>query len=178
MKVMRALSRLRALKGRMRKFPKENVREYRDNWEEKLGARGKAWNWRDVARAIGFGKYRSMLRIYVACGAVEELLHQGQVDIAHAQLIQVLKALHQFSVDGSWKTAWPLTFLADPVDRERQGGTEVELEGVLSYLKVQDELRRKTRGPDPADEEEEEEEEPRRRPKGRAKAKAKSASEQ
>ena len=52
----------------------------------------------------------------------------------------------QFSLDGHWRTAWPLTFLTDPVVRRRTGATEPELEAVLGYLKTQDALRSKSHG--------------------------------
>ena len=51
--------------------------------------------------------------------------------------------MHQVRLDGSGWTAWPLTFLPDPIDRERQGATVIDLEGVLSYLRVQDAIQRR-----------------------------------
>ena len=66
-----------------------------------------------------------------------------------------MKAIHQFVLDSNWRTAWPLTFLPDPIEKRKHGGTEYELEAVLGYLKTQDELVKRTK---PAAEESEGEE--------------------
>ena len=60
-----------------------------------------------------------------------------------AALCQCMKALHEFSGTGSWKVAWPLTLLQDPMQRPRHGGTEVEMETIMAYLRTQDDLSRR-----------------------------------
>ena len=57
--------------------------------------------------------------------------------------MQCMKALHEFSNFGAWKTAWPMTHIVDPLDKYSHGGNEVEMETVLSFLKTQDDLRAK-----------------------------------
>ena len=102
-----------------------------------------------------------------------------------AQVCQCLKALHEFSNQGSWRTAWPLTMQIDPLRSHSHGGNEVEMETVLGYLRTQDDLRRRVLSNTqsrqeedlhhPADEEAEDPDGParrRRRPKAKAKPKA------
>jgi hypothetical protein len=47
-----------------------------------------------------------------------------------------MKAINQFVVDGSWKTVWPLTYQADPFAADRHGGTELEMQAILAYVRV------------------------------------------
>ncbi len=70
-------------------------------------------------------------------------MEANRPDLALAHRVQLSKAIHQFAVDGRWKAAWPLTFIADPTDVQRHGGTGVELESVLAYLQVQDDIKRR-----------------------------------
>ena len=69
------------------------------------------------------------------------------------QVFQGMKCIHQFTLDQSWRAAWPLTMLEDPVSPSRVGGTEVELECVLASLKTRDHILARTRGsaPQPLD---------------------------
>jgi hypothetical protein len=57
-----------------------------------------------------------------------------------------MKSIHQYAADGSWKTAWPLTHMADPFVGDRHGGTECEMEAVLALLRTQEDLARKATG--------------------------------
>ena len=145
-KVIKALAALRYQKERMQKHPRKLVKEYVEHWENELGAEGRPWSWRDVSRTIGFHKFKSMLRMFVLLGEIERLLPAGEVDRAHAQTVQGLKAVHQFNSDGSWRAAWPLTHLPDPLLRPRNRGTEPELEAVLGYLKTQEDINRRVKG--------------------------------
>ena len=56
------------------------------------------------------------------------------------QTIQGMKAVHQFVIDGSWKAAWPLTIIEDPIEGNNLGVTEGELEAILGMLRVKDDL--------------------------------------
>jgi len=144
--VVKALSHMRTLKAKFVNIPTTICREYSRAWEERLGAEGKPWTWDgDVLRAINFGKYRSMLRVFAMFGAVKALQEKKQYARAEAQVVQCLKSIHQFALDGSWKVAWPLTFLVDPVEKAKTGATEPELEAVLAYLRVHEDIRRKTK---------------------------------
>jgi hypothetical protein len=57
-----------------------------------------------------------------------------------------MKSIHQYAADGSWKTAWPLTHMADPFVGDRHGGSEREMEAVLALLRTQEDLARKATG--------------------------------
>ena len=61
-----------------------------------------------------------------------------------AQVIQCLKALHEFAVQADWRTAWPLTHLPDPVDVSPLAGTEVEMEVILAAFKTREDLRERS----------------------------------
>ena len=51
-----------------------------------------------------------------------------------------------FMVDGHWATAMKLVHgIADPYQRQKTGATECELEVALGELKVEEDLRRRTR---------------------------------
>ena len=57
-----------------------------------------------------------------------------------------MKALHEFSKLGSWRAAWPLTYMVDPFDLDGHGGDDVEMEVIMSYLRTKDDLRSKVAG--------------------------------
>ena len=67
----------------------------------------------------------------------------GDWRLARGQVVQCLKSLHEFSNHGSWRAAWPLSFMRDPLNRFHHGGDEAEMEVVLSWLKTQDDLKAK-----------------------------------
>ena len=59
---------------------------------------------------------------------------KGQHKQAAAQNVRNLKALHQVALDGGeWKTGWELTFLPNPLQKQRLGGTAAELEAIGAY---------------------------------------------
>ena len=74
LRVLKTLGNLWALRDNMKKRPVKVVRGYTQEWEETLGARGRPWSWRDVARHINWSKYRSMRRVYVVLGEVKQLM--------------------------------------------------------------------------------------------------------
>ena len=79
--------------------------------------------------------------------SLERERHQEKKEyaLAEARTVQCMKATHQFSLDGSWRVAWPLTYLPDPIERAKMGATEPELEAVLGWLRVHDDIKRKTK---------------------------------
>jgi hypothetical protein len=143
MKVLKSMSELRALRGEFRSNPKRVVKEYVSHWEERLDAQGRPWTWKDAAHVIPFNRMKGMQRIYLLFGEVLRLILRDESDQAAAQAVQAMKAIHQFVVDGSWKAAWPLTYQPDPFAADRHGGTELEMEAILAYIRVQDDLARK-----------------------------------
>ena len=183
LRVARNLGRMRMLKEGMEHNPRRNYSEYRDLWIRELGAEGRAFRWIDRNKAIRWGKYASIRRVdWMLCNLMETL-DRKEPELCRAQVVQCMKALHEFSNVGSWKTAWPLTHMVDPLRSYTHGGTEVEMETVLSYVRTQDDLKKKVlSGSRRAEDGEAEEEDPeaegetrRQQQRARAKAKARAA---
>ena len=63
-----------------------------------------------------------------------------------AQIVQGMKCLHQYSLSGSWRVAWPWTYTTDPFHPNRMPGQEQEQEAILSFLKTEDELAKRSLG--------------------------------
>ena len=148
-RVLRTLSRMRALKAQLRADPDRVFREYKQRWEDDLGAAGKPWRWIDVNQKINFGKYNSMRRTHaMLCHILEaDLAAVTRADhlYVRALMVQCLKALHEFAQQGDWRTAWPLTHMPDPVSQNPLGGSELEMECVLAVLKTKDDLKSRTK---------------------------------
>ena len=51
-----------------------------------------------------------------------------------------MKALREFTNFGSWRAAWPMTHMTDPLRRYTHGGMEAETEVVLGWLRTTDDL--------------------------------------
>ena len=75
-----------------------------------------------------------------------ESMEQGKTAYAQGQVVQCMKALHEFSKLGSWRAAWPLTYMVDPFDLDGHGGDDVEMEVIMSCLQTKDDLRSKVAG--------------------------------
>ena len=148
-RVLRTLSRMRALKAQLRSDPGRICREYSQRWEEDLGAHGKPWRWIDVNQKINFGKFNSMRRVHAMLCHILEADQAAESRDDHmyvrALMVQCLKALHEFAQQGDWRTAWPLTHMPDPIQHSSLGGTEVEMEIVLSVLKTKEDLKARTK---------------------------------
>ena len=144
LRVVRAMGRLRSMKETMRRNPRRVVREYRQMWEEELDANGRPWSWRDVGRRITWGRMLSMKRVWTMFAEVMRLMDLKDYDMAHAQMVQNMKCIHQLSSDGQWKVAWSLTFLPDPIENKRSGATEAELEAALGYIRCVEDLKART----------------------------------
>ena len=157
LRVMRSLGRMRALKSQLHNHPGRIIREYEQGWVAELGAAHKPWTWRDVATAIPWGKYRFMMRVYVMFGEIKALMERGEHLQAEAQLVQCMKATHEFGLKGNWKVAWPYTHLQDPCEKAAHAGTEVEAEAIIGMLRTREDLRKKGQTRDLVGDEEEEE---------------------
>ena len=148
-RVLRTLSRMRALKAQLRSEPERIYRDYRQRWEEDLGAAGKPWRWIDVNQKINFGKFNSMRRVHAMfCHVLEaDMVAETPSDhlYVRALMVQCLKALHEFAQQGDWRTAWPLTHMPDPISHNPLGGSELEMECVLAFLKTKDDLKAKSK---------------------------------
>ncbi len=76
---------------------------------------------------------------------IVETIDKGNPRLARAQCIQCMKALREFADLGSWRTAWPLTHMPEPLKRHHRGGLEVETEVVLGWLRTEDDLDKRIR---------------------------------
>lgn len=141
MKVLRTMERMRELRRDMIEHPDRLVNDYLAMWESKLDARGRPWGWRDVTRHIPFGRMKTVQRCYLMMGASLDHLLDGNLQLGAAQLVQSMKALHQFTLDSDWRAAWALTHLEDPFMPCRAGGTDLEMETILASLRTQQDLR-------------------------------------
>ena len=69
----------------------------------------------------------------------------GKHERASLQAVQLLRALHQVSLDqGSWKTGSLLMSHADPLERPKFGGEPDQLEKIASYVKAMTELEKRS----------------------------------
>ena len=143
LRVSRSLGRMRSLRETMEQNPERTYREYKDQWVRELGAEGRAFRWTDRNKSIRWGKFNSVRRCDWMLCHILETLERGDGALAKAQTVQCLKSLHDISNNGEWKTSWPLTHMVDPLRAHAHGGTEVEMEAVLGWVKTQDDLRRK-----------------------------------
>ena len=178
LRVSRSLGRMRSLRESMEQNPERTYREYKDQWVRELGAEGRAFRWTDRNKSIRWGKFNSVRRCDWMLCHILETLERGEGALAKAQTVQCLKSLHEFSNNGEWKTSWPLTHMVDPLRAHAHGGTEVEMEAVLGWVKTQDDLRKKviTGGRPPTEDsivEDAEAEDAPPRPRRRPQAKAK-----
>ncbi len=138
--VMRNLGRMRALRERMEHEPDLIYSEYRKHWLKELGAEGRAFKWTDSHKQVRWKKFASVKRMdWMLCHLLETL-DVGDAALARAQTVQCLKALREFSNFGSWRAAWPLTHMTDPLRRYTHGGLEAETEVVLGWLRTTDDL--------------------------------------
>ena len=146
LRITRNLSRMRALAEDLEKSPKKVHREYRHRWVKSLGKEAGGFRWHDRNRAIKWKKFTSMRRVDFMFCQILESMEQGKTAYAQGQVVQCMKALHEFSKLGSWRAAWPLTYMVDPFDLDGHGGDDVEMEVIMSYLRTKDDLRSKVAG--------------------------------
>lgn len=143
----RAMQAYRRGKKSMQKRPLRHIRRYVKEVELQMGVTdGSAYKLSDYSKKLAWGKHRSLMRIHYAVSEALEQLLKGKTKLAGLQLVQLLRGVHQCSLDGGdWRTAWLLLHLPDPVERPRFGGEVQELEIVASYVKAMNELERKSR---------------------------------
>lgn len=169
----RAMQAYRRGKKEMQKHPVRHIRRYVKEVESQMGAtEGSAYRLSDYSKKLAWGKHRSLMRIHFAVSEALEQLLKGKTKLAGLQLVQLLRGVHQCSLDGGdWRTAWLLLHLPDPVERPRFGGEVQELEVVASYVKALNELERKNRALNSAADRVEEESEAGKGKKGKGKKK-------
>ena len=143
----KALRAYRKNKRRMRRQPEKHIRRYIKEVEEVLGVGPEgAYTLTDYTRRLSWGKNHTLHRLYFALSDVLQTVLKGKLSLVGLQITQLLRAIHQASLDGgSWRTAWLLLDLPDPLDKPRFGGEAQQLEVVASYVKAMSDLEKKSK---------------------------------
>ena len=143
LRVLRCLGRMRALREDIEKNPNRTWKEFKQMWVTELGSEDRAFRWTDVNRFVKWKKYTSLKRCHWMLCHILESLEKNEPEYARAQVVQCMKALQEFPNTGSWRAAWELTHMVDPLRPQKHGGTEVEMETIMGLLKTRDDLRNK-----------------------------------
>ena len=109
-----------------------------------LGAKNRSFRWIDVNRHLQWKKYTSIRRVHYMLCIILEMLEKREYDTAQAQVVQCMKCLQEFTKFGSWRAAWELTYMSDPLRVNPDGGNEVEMETILGALRTRDDLQQKS----------------------------------
>ncbi|CAE8689793.1 unnamed protein product [Polarella glacialis] len=135
-KGLSSMKNMSRLKKRIRSRPKRVWKKFEENVKEELGvAEGEPWTLRSWSRRINWGKFRGLRRCMEMMIAIYELLKADSPEIARAQAVQNMKAIHQSVLSGGdWATAWLLTGLTDPTQRREFAGEEGEMSAITGYL--------------------------------------------
>ena len=131
----KALRRLHAMRGRVEEQPEPIVAQYLKETMEDLGAEpGDAWQLWHRTEMISWGQMAGLHRVHYHLSHILTMMLRGQTAQAEAYMVQLLRAVHQVSLDGgSWSTAALRLPKKDPLYKVRFGATEEELETCLSF---------------------------------------------
>ena len=134
------------LRRRWKKHPRKLSVNYVKQVRERCGvlSHKQYFHLRDYSRKIQqqFGRLRGLWRVHYNLSEACQLGIDGEWDHMLAFCIQMLKALHQVSLDnGDWSSAELLIPSESPTGRPAFGGDEEELRGIFSYRKAMRELR-------------------------------------
>ena len=137
------MRRLQKLKGRIEAEPEAIVGQYLADITDRLGVEeGDAfqpWMWTEK---IQWGKLAGLLRVHFHLSHILSLLLKGRKSQGKADIVQLLRSLHQVSLDGGvWSTASLLLPKPDPLYRETFGATEVELEAIVAYQEAMKKIK-------------------------------------
>jgi hypothetical protein len=140
----RAFRRIRQMKARVSKEPNRIVNEYLEEIMEKLGVEdGDAWQLWNWSERVVWGKMLGLKRVHWHVSHILSLSLKDKRREAQAYMVQLLRGLHQVTLDGgSWEVASLLLPNRDPCARDHFGATERELEAVVAYQKAMKEIRR------------------------------------
>jgi len=149
----KAVRRLQKLRSRVETEPEAIVGQYLQDIMDKLGTEpGDAfqpWMW---TSRISWGKLAGLHRVHFHLSHILGLSLKGKKRQAEAYTVQLLRSLHQVSLDnGMWSTASLLLPRPDPIYRENFGATETELEAVVGYQEALKKLKGKTITEEPID---------------------------
>jgi hypothetical protein len=140
--IAKTLKSLHCLRRMVQDRPRPVIKEFVGRTKEMLGvSEGQAWTMTDLNKRISWGRHKGLQRTHFMLSEIFTLLDNGKLHAAQALTVQCMKATHQAQLDdGSWHTAWHLTMLRNPLERQRFGGTERELEVIASYAKALEDL--------------------------------------
>ena len=143
----KALKAYRQTHRAMKKQPLKHVKRYVREIKEQLGASNETpFSLSDWSKKINWGKNKSLMRLHYGMSEALETLLKGKSEQAAMQLVMLLRATHQCSLDGgNWKVAWLLTHMADPLDRPRFGGEAQDLEVIASYVRAMGDLEKRSK---------------------------------
>ena len=143
----KALQAYRQSKKEMKRRPEKHIKRYIRDAEDVLGvSKGIPYRLTDFTQKLNWGKQRTLHRLHYALSSILELQLNGKTMRATLLMTQVLRSIHQCSLDqGDWRTAWLLTHLPDPMLRPRFGGEEQSLEVIGAYVKAMNDLEKKGR---------------------------------
>ena len=143
----KAIKRYVQRRKSMFKDPLAHIQAFVDDTMEDLGVEdGQPWLLTDLSKKVNFGSdHRNLHRMHFMECHVLKLLLAGDSKGAALQAVLNLRALRQARLnDGSWKVAWLLTHLPDPLQPRRFAGSEEDLELVAGYTKAMEELDKRT----------------------------------
>jgi len=149
----KAVRRLQKLRSRVETEPEAIVGQYLQDIMDKLGTEPgdsfQPWMW---TSRINWGKLAGLHRVHFHLSHILGLSLKGKKKQAEAYTVQLLRSLHQVSLDnGMWSTASLLLPRPDPIYRENFGATETELEAVVGYQEALKKIRNKTAAEEPTD---------------------------
>lgn len=155
----KALRAYRQTYRSMKRHPLRHVRRYVKEVEEQLGATSSSpYSLSDMSRKLNWGKQKTLMRLHFGISEALQTLLSGKTDQTALQLTLLLRSIHQCSLDnGSWKVAWLLTHLVDPLEKPRFGGEAQDLEVIASYVRAMGDLEKRSRTWQPGQNEDEQE---------------------
>ena len=110
---------------------------------KELGAdTGMSWSLREWRRRQPFGKFTTLSRCAEQDVIIYQLMAQGKMMQAKAQLAQNLRSKIQCTLDGGrWDHAWFLTGQPDPIGRRTFAAPEFQIAAIAGYVSAVQKLR-------------------------------------
>ena len=142
----KALRDFRSYHRKMRRKPLKHVKKYIKEVESTLGVSGPTpYSLSDYTRRLNWGKQKTLMRVHYGLSELLQVLMKGKLERGALMTVQLLRAVHQVSLDqGSWQAASLLLAHSDPLERPRFGGEPEQLEKIASYLKAMQELEKRS----------------------------------
>ena len=141
----RALRRMHRLRERVQMQPEAIVNEYWREAMEAVGAQaGDVFQPWHFTNRISWGRFKSLQRVHWHLSHILQLQISGRERSAAAYTVQLCRAVHQSALDqGGWEVAGLLLPEQDPLDRNRFGGSPVELEAIAAYREALRKLQKR-----------------------------------